>query len=516
MTPQAPPQDGPGQGRNLYVVIGAVLIAMLLASLDNLILGTAMPGIVSDLGGLGHLSWVVTAYTLATAVSTPVWGKLGDMYGRKGAFLTAIVIFLTGSALAGMSQDMTQLIGFRAIQGLGAGGLMVGALAIISSLVPPRDQGRYQGMISGVMGLAMIAGPLVGGAITDHLGWRWCFYVNLPLGLLALFMISTVLHLPKQRSQARIDYLGVALLATTISSVVLVTTWGGAEYAWTSGVIIGLGALAVAAGVAFVVAERRAAEPVLPLKLFRNANFTVVTVIGFLLGFAMFGAMTYLPLFQQAVQGSSATNAGLLGMPLFLAMVAVNMVAGPVISRTGRYKAFIVTGGALLTTGLALLATMDTATSRLTTGAFMALVGAGIGCLMQTTLLVSLHSVERADLGVGSSTATLARTIGGSVGVSIVGALFAGRVRDIMAERGYAAATEGSAQLDAAGLRTLPAGVRDAYRHAVAGGVHQGFLVATGVGVLAFALAWLVRQVPLDKEAARDGEGADAAEHART
>ncbi|WP_067456559.1 MDR family MFS transporter [Actinomadura macra] len=503
------PPDGGERGRNLYVVIGAVLIAMLLAALDNLILGTAMPSIVGDLGGLGHLSWVVTAYTLATAVSTPVWGKLGDMYGRKGAFMTAIVIFLVGSTLAGLSQDMTQLIAFRALQGLGAGGLMVGALAIIGSLLPPREQGRYQGMISGVMGLAMIAGPLAGGAITDHLGWRWCFYVNLPLGVLALVMISAVLHLPKQRAKARVDYLGVALLATTISSLVLVTTWGGAEYAWTSGVIVGLAVLAVAAGTAFLAVERRAAEPVLPLGLFRNANFTIVTVIGFLLGFAMFGAMTYLPLFQQSVQGASATNAGLLGMPLFLAMVVINMFAGPFITRTGRYKPFIVAGAALLATGLALLSTMDTGTARLTTGAFMALVGAGMGCLMQTTLIVTLQSVEPKDLGVGSSTATLARTIGGSVGVSIVGALFAGRVRDVMTERGVSAVTEGSAQLDAAGLRTLPAAVRDAYEHAVAGGTHQAFMVAAGMGVLAFALAWFVKEVPLVDKSMRPA-GAEA------
>ncbi|MFC6886561.1 MULTISPECIES: MDR family MFS transporter [Actinomadura] len=494
-TPQEPP------GRNLYVVIGAVLIAMLLASLDNLILGTAMPSIVGDLGGLGHLSWVVTAYTLATAVSTPVWGKVGDMYGRKGAFLTAIAVFLAGSALAGLAQDMTQLIAFRAVQGLGGGGLMVGALAIISGLVPPREQGRYQGMISAAMGLAMIAGPLLGGAITDHLGWRWCFYVNLPLGALALVMVSSVLHLPKHRSTARIDYAGVVTLTAAIAAAVLVTTWGGSEYAWTSPVIVGLAALGALAAVAFLAAERRAAEPVLPLGLFRDANFSLVTGIGFLLGFAMFGAMTFLPLFQQTVQGASASGSGMLGMPMFLAMVAVNMVVGPFITRTGRYKAFIVGGAALLAAGLALLATMDTGTGRLTTGAFMVLVGAGVGCLMQTTLIVTLQSVEPKDLGVGSSTATLARTIGGSVGVSVVGAVFASRVRDIMAERaGTAAATGGSAQLDAAGLARLPAPVRDAYEHAVAGGSHQAFLAAAGVCALAVVLAWFVKEVPL-----RDG-----------
>ncbi|WP_329519431.1 MDR family MFS transporter [Spirillospora sp. NBC_01491] len=486
------------QARNLYVVIGAVLIAMLLASLDNLILGTAMPSIVGELGGLDHLSWVVTAYTLATAVSTPVWGKAGDMYGRKGAFLASIVIFLAGSALAGLSQDMTQLVAFRAVQGLGAGGLMVGALAIISSLVPPREMGRYQGMIAGTMGLAMIGGPLAGGAITDHLGWRWCFYLNLPLGIVALVMVGLVLHLPKLRATARIDYAGVAALATTITSIVLITTWGGGQYGWTSPAILGLGALAAVAFGAFLAAERRVAEPVLPLGLFRSANFSLVTVIAFLLGFGMFGAMTFLPLFQQTVQGASASSAGMLGMPMFLAMVAVNLVAGPVITRTGRYKVFLVAGGALLATGLVLLSTMDTGTTRLTTGLYMVLLGAGMGCLMQTTLIVALQSVEPKDLGVASSTATLGRTIGGSIGASVVGALFAGRVQEIMAERaGTGGATGGSAQLDPAALRKLPAAARDAYEHAVAGGTHQAFLVAAGFGLLAFVLAWFVKEVPL-------------------
>ncbi|MQY04170.1 MDR family MFS transporter [Actinomadura macrotermitis] len=496
------PESPEPEARNLYVVIGAVLIAMLLAMLDNLILSTAMPSIVGDLGGLAHLSWVVTAYILATAVSTPVWGKLGDMYGRKGAFLTSIAVFLTGSALAGMSQDMTQLIAFRALQGLGGGGLMVGALAIIGSLVPPREQGRYQGMMSGVMGLAMIAGPLAGGTITDHLGWRWCFYVNLPLGALALVLIGAVLHLPKRRSSARVDVAGVLTLTTVTTSVVLVTAWGGTEYAWGSPVVLGLIALAVAGAAAFVLVERRAAEPLLPLGLFRNANFSVVTVIGFMLGFAMFGGMTFLPLFQQAVQGASATNAGLLGLPMTLSMVAVNVVVGPIITRTGHYKSFVVAGGALVMSGLALMSQMDTGTSRLTTGVYMALLGLGMGCLMQTTLLVTMQSVEPKDLGVGSSTASLARTIGGSIGVSVAGALFADRVHAIMAERGAGALAGGPAQLDAASLQRLPAHVRDAYEHAVAGGVHQAFLLASAAGLIAFIGAWFVRQVPLKYPAA--------------
>ncbi|MGK5551566.1 MDR family MFS transporter [Actinomadura kijaniata] len=492
----------PPRPRHLLVVIGAVLIAMVLAMLDNLILSTAMPSIVSDLGGLDHLSWVVTAYMLATAVSTPVWGKVGDMYGRKGTFMTAIVVFLVGSALAGTSQDMTQLIAFRALQGLGGGGLMVGALAIVSSLVSPREQGKFQGMMSAVMGVTMIGGPLAGGAITDHLGWRWCFYVNLPLGVLALVMIGLVLRLPRVRSTARIDIAGVVTLATAITSVVLVTTWGGNEYGWTSPTILGLGALAVAAGALFVLAERRAAEPLLPLGLFRTANFSLVTLIGFVLGFAMIGGTTFLPLFQQSVQGASATNAGLLGLPMSLGMILVNAVVGPMVTRTGRYKAVIVAGGALVGLGMALLSTMDVGTSPVTTGVYMAVLGIGMGCLMQTTMLVTFQSVEPKDMGVGASTATLSRTIGGSVGVAIVGTVFAGQVRDVMAARGFGKLTEGSAQLSADGLDRLPQAMRDAYEHAVAAGTHQAFLLAAGAGLVAFLAAWFVREVPLRDTAA--------------
>ncbi|GAA2630732.1 MDR family MFS transporter [Actinomadura fulvescens] len=498
--------ESPPKARNQYVVLGAVLIAMMLASLDNLILGTAMPTIVGDLGGMAHLSWVVTAYTLATAVSTPVWGKLGDLYGRKGVFLTSIVIFLIGSVLAGVSQDMTQLIAFRAVQGLGGGGLMVGAFALIASLFPPSEQGRYQGMISAVMGLTMIGGPLIGGFITDNLSWRWCFYVNLPLGALALVMVATVLHLPKQRSEARIDYLGVALLGTAIASLVLATTWGGNQYAWDSATIVGLGVLTVTTGAAFLFVERRAAEPVLPLGLFRNRNFTLVTLIGFMLGVMMFGAMTFLPLFQQAVQGASATNAGILMMPVFLSMVLINAFAGPFITRTGDYKPIVVAGGALITTGMLLLCRMDTGTSRPMSMVFMAFLGAGMGCLMQTTMIITMQSVELKDIGVASSTATLSRTIGGSIGVAVAGALFNGRVREVMADRGAASGASENAQLDSAALAKLPDAVRHVYEQAVAAGTSQVFLLATALGVLAFAATWFVQQVPLKTPADRAAE----------
>ncbi|WP_371665422.1 MFS transporter [Streptomyces sp. NBC_01241] len=493
------PAGKPGkQQRSVRVVMLALMITMLLAMLDNLIVGTAMPTIVGDLGGLEHLSWVVTAYTLATAASTPIWGKLGDMYGRKGVFLTSIVIFLVGSVLSGMAQDMGQLIGFRAVQGLGAGGLMVGVMAIIGDLVPPRERGKYQGMMAGVMAIAMIGGPLVGGTITDHLGWRWSFYINLPLGAVALAMVTAVLHLPKrERAAAKVDYLGAGLLTLGITAIVLVTTWGGSEYDWNSAVIMELIAIGVAALVGFLFVETKAAEPIIPLHIFRSHNFTLMSVVGFMVGFVMFGAVLFLPLYQQSVQGASATNSGLLLLPMLLAMMVVSLIAGRVTTSTGKYKIFPIVGSALMVTGLFLLSQMDTATTRLTSGVYMAVLGAGMGFLMQITMLVAQNSVEMKDMGVASSATTLFRTLGSSFGVAIMGALFTGRVQDEMMARGGGAATAKSAQLDAASLAKLPAQAREAYQFAVSSGTHIAFLVGASVGVIALLASVFVKEVPL-------------------
>ncbi|MEV5170345.1 MDR family MFS transporter [Streptomyces flaveolus] len=503
------------QPRSVRVVLLALMIAMMLAMLDNMIVGTAMPTIVGELGGLEHLSWVVTGYTLATAASTPVWGKIGDMFGRKGAFLSSIVIFLLGSALSGMAQDMGQLIGFRAVQGLGAGGLMVGVMAIIGDLIPPRERGKYQGMMAGVMALAMIGGPLVGGTITDNWGWRWAFYINLPLGAVALALVTAVLHLPKKRSKAGIDYLGVLLLTVGITSIVLVTTWGGTEYAWTSARIMELTGIGVAALVGFVFWQTKAAEPVVPLHIFRSRNFTLMSVIGFITGFVMFGATLFLPLYQQAVQGASATNSGLLLLPMLGAMLVTSMVAGRVTTNSGRYKIFPIVGGVLMTVGLYLLSLMDTETTRLTSGVYMAVVGAGMGCLMQITMLVAQNSVQMKDMGVASSSTTLFRTLGSSFGVAIMGALFNHRVQDVMAERAGALGkniTEKSAQLDAKSLEKLPAVAREAYQHAVSSGTHSAFLLGAGISVLVLIAALFVKEVPLKGGPKADTEGADAAQ----
>ncbi|WP_446750602.1 MDR family MFS transporter [Streptomyces sp. WZ-12] len=512
-TGEIPDQAAGKKPASVRMVLFALMIAMLLAMLDNMIVGTAMPTIVGELGGLSHLSWVVTAYTLATAASTPIWGKLGDMYGRKGVFLTSIVIFLIGSALSGMAQDMGQLIGFRAVQGLGAGGLMVGVMAIIGDLIPPRERGKYQGMMAGVMAVAMIGGPLVGGTITDHLGWRWSFYINLPLGAIALVMITAVLHLPKKRSQTRIDYAGAALLTVGITSLVLLTTWGGTQYEWLSKQIVGLGVLAVVALVAFVLVERKVSDPVLPLRIFRNGNFSLVTVIGFLVGFVMFGSMTFLPLYQQSVQGASATNSGLLLLPMLLSMMAVSLFAGRITTTTGKYKIFVTVGGGLITAGLVLLSLMDTTTTRFTSGLYMAVLGAGMGFLMQTTMLIAQNSVEMRDMGVGSSSATLFRTIGGSFGVAIMGAVFSNQVKTTMIEKlGPVAGekmTTGGAQMDPKTLPSLPAAVKDAYAHAVSSGTHQVFFWGALISVIGFAAAWFLKEVPL-----RGGPAADTAKAA--
>jgi EmrB/QacA subfamily drug resistance transporter len=486
--------------REIYTVMSGLMIAMLLAMLDNMVVGTAMPTIVGELGGLTHLAWVVTAYTLATAVSTPVWGKLGDLYGRKSVFMAAIVIFFIGSALAGMSQNMNELIAFRGAQGLGAGGLMVSAMAIIGDLVPPRERGRYQGLIAGVMPIAMIGGPLLGGFVTDHLTWRWAFYINLPLSALALLVTALTMHLPKWRTSHRIDYPGVALLTAGVSTLVLVATWGGTEYAWGSPIIIGLAVASVVSLIAFVLWELRAAEPILPMRLFRSVNFSVASALGFLVGFAMFGAVTFLPQFQQLVQGASATNSGLLLLPLMAGMLVTLIVVGQLITRTGRYRMFPILGGLVMTAGMLLLAQLTVGTSRLTTSLFMIVLGVGMGFLMQNTMLIAQNSVEMKDMGAASGAATLFRTLGGSLGVSMLGAIYSNQLTGDLTERlgaKGAALASGGTQLTPAMLKRLPDDIRAAFMHAVTSGVHGVFLWGTGFTAIAFAVAWFIREVPL-------------------
>ncbi|KJS54744.1 transporter [Streptomyces rubellomurinus subsp. indigoferus] len=495
-------EEQPRSPREIRLVMIGLVVTMLLAMLDNLIVGTAMPTIVGELGGAEHLSWVVTSYILATAASTPIWGKLGDLYGRKGTFLTSIVIFLVGSALSGLSQNMSELIGFRALQGLGAGGLMVGVMSIMGALVPPRERGKYQGMFAAVMALATVGGPLIGGFITDHLSWRWTFYINLPLGVIALAVVTVTLKLPKVRNNARIDYLGALLLTTGIVSLTLITTWGGQQYAWGSKHIIGLAVLALAALIAFCYVEQRVDEPMLPLSLFRNRNFTMVSIIGFIVGFVMFGSTVFLPLYQQIVQGASATNSGLLLMPMMFGMLVVSLVVGQVVTKTGKYRIFPIIGTVVMTAGMILLSTMGTGTSSFVSACWMIVLGAGMGFLMQITMLLAQNSAELKDMGVASSTATLFRTIGGSFGVALFGALFNNRVADTMKEQlaGKQLPPGGlkdPGQMSPADLRQQPDFLQDAYHHAVSNGMHTVFLWGAGVAVIALAAAVFIREVPL-------------------
>lgn len=481
--------------RGLLTVLPGLLIVMLLAQLDMTIIGTAMPRIVGDLGGAEHLAWVVTAYTLAVTVVTPLYGKLGDMFGRKKLLMAGIVLFLAGSALSGLSQDMGQLIAFRALQGLGAGGLIVGVMATIGELVAPRERAKLQGYFAATMAVSMIGGPLLGGFITDSLSWRWTFYINLPLGVVALALIAATLHLPGRTSTHRIDFAGAGLLAAAATAIVLVTTWGGDEYAWDSATIIGLAGLGAAALAAFLVVESRAAEPILPLRLFRTRNFSVSSALAFVVGFAMFGTITFLPLFMQTAQGASATTSGVLLMPMMLGAMVMSLISGQIVGRTGRYRALPIVGSAVMTGGLFLLSQLTEDSSDLTTTVSMVVLGLGMGTLMQLIRLLPQNSVELADMGVASSTPQFFQTIGGSFGVSLFGAIFTGRLADSLG--GASGAGGAGVGLDPARIAGLPDAIREALVHGVTYATQGVFFWATCVAAVAFVLSWALESVPL-------------------
>ena len=498
-----------GRRRDVMIVLPGLLLALILAMLDQLVVSTALPRIVGDLGGLSHLSWVVTAYVLASTITTPLYGKLGDLYGRKRLLVAAILIFLAGSALSGLSHTMDQLIAFRALQGLGAGGLMVGALATIGDLVSPRERGQYMGYMMAAMMIAMIAGPLVGGYITDTLSWRWIFYINMPIGAVALAYIFATLHLPRHKIQHVIDYLGAAVLAIGATAIVLVTTWGGTQYAWGSGMILSLMAIAVLAVAAFIWVENRSVEPILPTHVFKNRNFSLASGMSFLLGLAMFGAMTFLPLYQQTVQHASPTISGLLLIPLMLGSTATSLIAGRITVRTGRYKALPIAGGAVMTVAMLLLSTIGASTSRWTTGAFFLVLGIGMGFLMQVTTLIAQNSVDPRDMGVASSSRAFFQQIGGSIGVSIFGVLFTrALIGELHAELPGAPINASSfQQLNPVTVAHLPAQMQHALFGAISHGIDRVFIWAAPASMIVFLLAWLVKEIPLRGRADTPGQG---------
>jgi EmrB/QacA subfamily drug resistance transporter len=488
--------------RGVLLVASGLVMVMLLASLDQTIVSTALPTIVGDLGGLEHISWVVTAYLLALTAVTPLYGKLGDLYGRKIVLQGALVVFLIGSALCGLAQGMTELIAFRAIQGLGGGGLMVSAQAAIGDVVAPRERGRWVGLFGAVFGVSSVAGPLIGGFFTSHLSWRWIFYVNLPLGIAALAVLAITLPGARQRVEHAVDYLGTLLLAAGLSSIVLLTTLGGTSYGWGSTVIIGLGVVAVLALIAFVAVERRAKEPVLPPHLFRNRVFAVTSAIGFVIGFALFGALTYLPLFQQVVRGASPTSSGLQLVPLMAGVLIASITSGQIISRTGRYKAWPVAGTAIACGGMFALSTMDQSTSTTLAGVEMFVLGLGLGMVMQVLILAVQNAVPYELLGVATSGATLFRSIGGSVGTAILGSIFTNRLTDLLAGAG---APGEVGTLDPSALSQLPAQQREAFISAFTGALDLVFLVAACVVAVAFLLTWLLEERPLRATVATAG-----------
>jgi EmrB/QacA subfamily drug resistance transporter len=498
--------------KQILVVFSGVMAGMLLAALDQTIVSTALPTIVGELGGIDHLSWVVTAYLLTSTAVVPLYGKISDLYGRKVVFQAAIVIFLFGSVLSGLSQSMLMLIVFRGVQGLGGGGLMAMAMAIIGDVVSPRQRGRYVGYLGAVFAMSSIVGPLVGGFFVDSLSWRWIFYINIPVGVAALFITSSVLKLPFRRVPHRIDFEGAALLVAGVVCLLFVSVWGGVTYPWSSPIIVGLASAAVVLLVAFIAQERRVAEPLLPLRLFRDSIFSVSSVVSVLVGIAMFGAMVFLPVYLQAVQGASATQSGLLVLPLMLGLMSMSVLSGRIISATGHYKSWPVAGMGIAAVGAFLLSRMDVNTSRLMTSIFMVILGAGIGMVMQVLLLAVQNSVPHADLGVATSAVNFFRQMGATLGVAVFGAIFSSRLAAELASKLPPGAVRGINPTRLANgpeqIKALPPALHDIVVNALSHSLQIVFLCGVPVLLLGFGLSWLLRQIPLrDTVHVGTGEG---------
>ena len=497
--------------RQIQVVLGGLMLGMLVAALGQTVVATALPTIVGELGGQDKLAWVVSATLLTSTASTPIWGKLSDLYGRKPLFQAAIVVFLIGSALCGLSQSIGQLIGFRALQGLGIGGLMSLAQAIIGDIVAPRERGRYQGYMGSVFGLATVGGPLIGGFLVDAASWRWCFYVGIPVGVVALVVTERVLRLPFPRRQHKVDYLGAALIFGGVSAILLVLSFAGKEFAWLSAptfLIGGAGVLLLALAVA---QERRAVEPIIPPRLFRVRTFVLTSIAGFAVGAAMFGGIVYLPQYLQIVKGQSPTASGLLTLPLMVGLLTTSIGSGRVIARTGRYKAFPIAGLAIASLGLFLLSELEVDTSLVLAGLFMLVLGLGIGMVMQVLVLATQNAVPRADLGAATSSSTFFRSMGGALGVAVFGALLSSRLRDVLpgllADAHVRVPAGAGHDLGAllgspAAIHRLPEPMRGAVLQGFSEALHTVFLTAVPFALLGLAVVLFLKEAPLRSNAA--------------
>jgi EmrB/QacA subfamily drug resistance transporter len=508
-----PAAPRPGANRRLGLIFSGLMLVMLLAALDSTIVATALPTIVGDLGGLERLSWVTSAYLLGQTAVTPLYGKLGDQLGRKRVLQSAIVLFLAGSALCGLAGSMTQLIAFRALQGLGAGGLIVLVQATVGDIVSPRERGRYQGLFGAVFGFASVAGPLLGGVIVEHLSWRWIFYVNLPVGLLAFAVIATTLPAVGVRSRPAIDYLGAGVLASAIGAIVLVASLGGTTWAWGSAQTVLVAAGGVLALGVFLAVERRAREPVLPIAVLRDEVFRIAGLLSLIVGFALFGSVTFLPLFFQTVFQASPTGAGLRLIPLMGGLVITSVVSGRVISRTGRYRPFPIAGTAVMTVGLLLLSRLDVTTKSLAADAYLFVLGLGLGLVMQVLVLAVQNAVDYSVLGAATSGITLARGIGGAIGAAVFGTIFSSRLRSELhnALSGpLATQVAHGARLTGAQVAQLPPAARRAYENAYVHALQPVFLAAAGVAALGFVLSLRLRERPLRATASTSGGLDDA------